>query len=72
MSGGVRNIRTPCFSCSSLSASAFCFCHFAHQITKVSAAIDFIISWCSGLSDFQTSPLITTSPMVTFSCIPGV
>ena len=49
MSPGVRRMRTPCFSCSSFSASAFWRCHFAHQMTKVSLAIDLIISWCSGL-----------------------
>src|SRR6266436_5759209 len=38
MSGGVRRMRTPCFSCSSLIASAFCRCHFAHHTRKVSFA----------------------------------
>src|SRR5437762_11345902 len=54
MSGGVRRMRTPCFSCSSLMASAFCRCHFAHQTRKVSFAADLMISWCVGESDFHT------------------
>jgi len=66
MSSGVLRIWTLYFSCSSLMASAFCFCHLAHHRKKTSVAAVLKISWMSGGSFFQTSPLTISSATVTF------
>ncbi len=72
MSGGVRRMCTPCFSCISFIASAWPFCHFAHQRENDSFAAERTASCCCGVSPFHTSRLKMISPVEVDSCMPGV
>ncbi len=72
ISGGVRSTCTPCFSRNSFSASAFSLWFFAIHEMNASRSAERTCSWCSGERLFHTSRLKVSSPMVLFSCRPGV